>query len=189
MMTLNDYKNAYIRSNYRFLPDGQYCNPNKRLNDERLEDKYNKYVKRLENKKLKGNSKYMQSVYDVEAECRKENPQAEFFYSNIRKFDEKNDTDFEGYFRRRNKALGDIYDPAHIFPRGTHPELSTEKDNIIILPRFVHSLLDADIELFSEDFVHRTISKERKEEIWNIILGEDNYNRIRYTLRNKIYGK
>lgn len=174
MMTFEEYKNYYIRSNYKYFPDGQYCNPKKILKDNQIEFKYNKYIKGVERKTLKGNSKYIQKIFDVEEECKNEDPFAVKFYSRIKELDKQWNTDFHDYFKKMNKVVGDIYDPCHIISRGTNRKLSSLKENIIIMPRYVHSLLDQYYEIFS--VTPKSISRKRHEEIWKLIVGEEKYN-------------
>lgn len=174
MLTFTEYKNYYIRSNFKYLPDGQYCNSKKILKDNQIELKYNKYINNLEKKKLKGNSKYIQEILDVEKECFSEDPHANNFYNRIKELDKLWGTDYHSYFMKMNKMLGDIYDPCHIVPRGRSRKLSIFKENIIIMPRYVHSLLDQYYEIFS--YSPKAISSKRHEEIWKLIIGEDKYN-------------
>jgi len=175
MYTEEEYKNYYLKN--RVFPDGQYSNKDKVLNDKQIKTKYEKYCKRTEKKKVKENSDYMNKVFEVEAECKKDNPNAERFYNKIQELDKEWNTNFESYFRKMNKIFGDIYDPAHILGRSPR-FMAVEKENIEILPRFVHSNLDQYLEIFDKEYKHYTISKERHEEIWRLIIGNERYDEL-----------
>lgn len=188
MMTFDDYRNSYIRSNYKRLPDGQYCNPKKALNENQLATKYKKYVRKSETKEIKGNTKYVQAIYDIEAECRIEDPFADEFYASVATLDASWGTDYVSYFKRMNKMIGDIYDPAHILPRGANPRLASCKENIIMLPRFVHTLLDNQLEIFNEENKHTTTTKERHEKLWRLIVGDYRYDLVQQLRKEVYYG-
>ena len=72
--------------------------------------------------------------------------------------------------------MNTIYDPAHIIPRARSPRLANEKLNIIMLPRFVHTLIDSYREVFS--YEHESIDAKRQEEIWRLIVGTERYEKL-----------
>lgn len=160
---------------------------NKILNEKQLHSKYLLYVKKIEHQLEKRKSifededseyisSYIKKIFQIEAECFKENPNAEEFYTAIQKYDEINHTTFVAYFKKMNMLFGNVYDPAHIIPRSQSTALAISKLNIIIMPRFVHSNLDEYREIF--DVNHKTIDRKRHEEIWKIIVGEERYNTL-----------
>lgn len=182
--TLEEYIQHYQEKGY--LLDGQYSNPDKKLNYGQLKHKYERYCSRSVRKEEKKgrSSDYMNAIYKVEEKCRNDDPAASIFYNRIAELDEQWGTDYEDYFGKKNKMLGSIYDPAHIFGRGSANHLSAEPLNIIMLPRFVHSMLDQYLEIFSID-VHKGITKERHEEIWRLIVGDERYNQLLELKRGK----
>lgn len=124
----------------------------------------------------------MQAIYDIEEECKKENPNAERFYKRLEELDKEWNTNWVDYYKKQNYILGNIYDPAHIISRSQCPALSSEKLNIEVLPRIIHTYIDSYYEVFSTK--HEQISKERQIEIWKLLIGEERYNELLFMKNN-----
>lgn len=174
--TFEEYQDFYREKNR--LLDGQLVRQDKKLNYKQLQEKYKKYVRGLERKEEKKGQKsdYMKSILEVETECRLEDPTANIFYNKVNDIDQLWGTDYESYFIKQNRMMNTIYDPAHIIPRARSPRLANEKLNIIMLPRFVHTLIDSYREVFS--YEHESIDAKRQEEIWRLIVGTERYEKL-----------
>ena len=167
--TLEQYIAFYQKNNRLF--DNQYTNPEKTLNFQQLKSKYEKYIRRSEKKKLKVNTQYAQSIYDVEKECRDKDPAANEFWNALT----SEETDFLMKEMKKILAFRDI-DPAHILPRGVYPHLSTEPLNIIMVPRVFHTFIDGFLNPFTTK--HEAITKEKQEQIWRHIVGDSRYDKL-----------
>lgn len=67
-------------------------------------------------------------------------------------------------------------DGAHYKSRSRYPFLVYYPDNVVPLNRYSHSMLDQ----YKDPISGEPISKEEHEEWWQLILGEEIYNRINY---------
>ena len=142
MYTEEEYKNYYLKN--KFFPDNQYSNREKILNEKQIYRKYEKYCSRLEKKKEKEPSDYMKRIYEVEEECKKENPNGEYFWSRLT-------VEQLTVVRNEMRKIKDfsIYDPCHIISRGSSSKLADYKPNILVAPRAFHYYIDLMLDPFS----------------------------------------
>lgn len=62
-------------------------------------------------------------------------------------------------------------DCAHVFPKGSYPNMKYEQSNIFLLYRYVHFCLDNYLNPFTEE----KITKEEVQEFWKRMIGEQTY--------------
>lgn len=67
-----------------------------------------------------------------------------------------------------------ILDPAHVFPVSTCPHMCYMLENVVILNRYSHSMLDNGCDPITGDF----IGQEKVQEWWKRIVGEKIYNTL-----------
>jgi hypothetical protein len=164
---------------YNSFPNGLYCNPEKNYNDKQFERKYEDYLK-SEEKRLTRQKKsnemddegtYTQRVNFAMQECRKADPKAETFFNALSekdlKFITKEMTKIPAY---------SIIDVAHIIGRGRCPKLADDSENLITVPRAFHTCIDSNSHPFTEN--HNGISKEKVEEIWRYVVGNERYDNL-----------
>jgi hypothetical protein len=176
----------YYYSHGRF-PDGQYSSQEKKLNEAQLKTKYKKYVKRQEKIKEKFSKKfdvpesilemdneqpstYLQRVLAAEKQVKENDPNYEEWKKNLSR--EEIEIIEKKMYICKDKDGEVIYDPAHVIPRSKSRTLAKNLLNIIMLPRYVHSLLDS----YKDPITEKSIPKEEVELWWKKILGEERYN-------------
>ncbi len=83
-------------------------------------------------------------------------------------------------FLEKSGHLKDTIDPAHIFGKGSYPYLKYDSDNVILLNRYSHSMID----------IHRSpvdgkpITSEERVKWWIRIAGAKRYMRLEDKLRS-----
>jgi len=170
MYTYDDYKNYYLSN--RAFPDGQYSNKDKVLNEAQIKIKYQKYIRKLERKENKEPSDHMKEIWEVEKVVREKDPEAKLFWSVWN--DEERNFLYKKCSIFRDEEGKILLDPAHILNRSTNPHLSNEELNIIMIPRYFHSLLDQHL----SPFTGKHIDNEEHTKLWIRIVGEDRYNQL-----------
>lgn len=84
--------------------------------------------------------------------------------------------DQERIYMIKHVAYGihNILDPAHVFGKGPFPHMKYDEDNVVLLNRYSHSMLDS-----GKDPIHgKTISKEDQLEWWKFIVGNERFERL-----------
>ena len=71
------------------------------------------------------------------------------------------------YLKKNGSGLLDTLDPAHVFPVSTHPKLCYEPDNVVILNRYSHNMLDSG----RDPIMGNTISYNERMRWWELIAG------------------
>lgn len=127
-----------------------------------LKYQYKKYVKKEEKKKL---------WKDCRDEAFRRNPNGEQFFDNL------TDREFDFYIELKGDMS--IFDPCHIIGKGECPkkELVNNPDNILIAPRYFHSLIDQYRNPFTAE--HEIISKEERETIWIRFIGKEMMQKLK----------
>lgn len=182
ILSQEDYISYYLKTG-RFA-DGQYSPPNKKLNEAQLKTKYNKYIKRQEKKQINiterfsdfsekedGELTYVQKVLRAEKEALDRDPDKQEFWKNLTEREKSAIREKIGIARDKKGEI--IYDPCHIIGRTQNKTLAIDPENIIYMPRIIHSLIDTYL-----NFEGKPISKEERENLWKHILGEEWYNRL-----------
>ena len=78
------------------------------------------------------------------------------------------------HLKENGSGLLRTLDPAHIFPVSTHPKLCYEKDNIVMLNRYSHSMLDSG----RDPITGHPISYEERMRWWELIVGPKQWIRL-----------
>lgn len=179
MYSLEQYIDYYNTKGY--FPDGQYNNPDKKLNYGQLKHKYEKYVRKTERKEEKKGqvSNYMQNIYDVEAQCRADDCAAVQFWNALTEEEDRVVT-------LELKKLLDFrkVDPAHIISRTQAPHMSAEPLNIMMVPRAFHHYIDKFLNPFTEK--HESITREEQDAIWIHLIGIDRWNKLQAMRRKEV---
>lgn len=71
------------------------------------------------------------------------------------------------HLKKNGSGQLETLDPAHIFPVSTHPSLCYEKDNIVLLNRYSHSMLDSG----RDPITGNPIPYEARMRWWELIAG------------------
>jgi hypothetical protein len=162
------------------LIDGQYSNNERRLNNAQLLTKYKKYCKaqaKIDSQKKVFNtiteewegkepSNYLKNVFLAEKEARECDPQCSQWYQHLSIAEYSFLSNKSRIFQDNKGQI--LYDPAHIINRGGNTKLANCVENIIMLPRYIHSLLDQG----NSPFSGKKWSLEEKEAFWIKIVGK-----------------
>lgn len=140
--------------------------------DKALITRYNKYLRKFEKKKEKQQDntwiETRKIVFDRDETCR--------LISCLSQFERRElYTNSSGFHK--------VLDPAHVFGKGAFPHMKYDLDNVCVLNRYSHSMLDSG----KHPLNGRMISKEEHEEWWIRIIGEDLYRELK--IRSKNNGK
>lgn len=175
MLSFEDFLNFYKRS-------GKCVNdfyPRKNsLNEKQLQSKYEKYVK-SENKRAealkwhleKANQKEIlvdESYSMIREEVLNEKGNECMLLALLKYLKKYNDIQL---LKNNSNGLHKQIDVAHVFSRGSCPHLKYDKDNLVPLNRFSHSMLDQ----FRDPITGEQIDKYEHEIWWKIILGSEKY--------------
>jgi hypothetical protein len=176
MLTLEEYIDKYREKGY--LPDGQYANPEKKLNHGQLKFKYEKYVRRFAKKQEKTNTEYTDNIIDITTQCRREDAGASIFWNALSEEE-------AAVVENEMKKLAEFreIDPCHVFSKGSTPQLADNPLNILMAPRAWHYFIDKYLNPYSEK--HEGITKEEHEIIWRRIIGGDRYDKLLELKRGK----
>lgn len=144
----------------------QIQKPRKPLNERQIKSRYDKYLKSEEktNNLRKENLKWRRLVNEVRSRDR----------DSCRLWFVLNSEERRILIENAGHLLN-ILDPAHVFGKGSKPELKFEIDNIILLNRYSHTMLDENKNPITGDY----ISIEEKESWWKRILGKNFYNNLK----------
>ena len=80
--------------------------------------------------------------------------------------------------KENGKQLVYTIDPAHIFSRGSYPELKYDPLNVVSLNRFSHSMLDT----YHHPIFGFPINKEEHSIWWEYIRGEEKFKELKSKL-------
>lgn len=174
MLSFSQYKTYYEK--YGKTPN-QLNAPKKRLNLNQLQRRYEKYV-RAENRKMEKQKEYQetQKVHNVEKA-----QQVDEKWKKVRKQVFKRDHYQcqllprmpNEYIELRNR-LGPL-DPCHVFRRSTHPFLTYDPNNIVVLHRLFHNRLDQ----YRHPFTGELISYDETYEWWRTIIGSKRFVQLK----------
>lgn len=85
--------------------------------------------------------------------------------------------------KSRSGGLHSINDPAHVFGKGPYPHMKYDEDNVILLNRYSHSMLDSG----KDPIYGKIISKQEQEDWWRFIVGEEHYEVLKKRSRRREY--
>lgn len=71
--------------------------------------------------------------------------------------------------------LYNTLDPAHVLSRASRPDLKYDEENIVVLNRYSHSMLDQ----FRHPIDGRQLTKDDVESWWRYIIGNERYERLK----------
>lgn len=172
ILTLEEYINFYNRRGYCVDSVGV---PKNKLNYNQLCYKHERYVKKEERKlnktKIKKQNININKFDEKWDETKKKafelNPNAEEFWNSL------NMTEYE-VMKKRCKGTFGILDPCHIFGKGSHPHMKYLIENIVIAPRYFHSLIDQ----YINPFTGENISEDERNSIWIKIIGKECFQEL-----------
>lgn len=154
------YKDFYLK--YGKTID-QMNKPKNPLSENKLWEKYKKYLKKLE--KQNNKNRIDEKWFDVVQKVKKRDGVCQLWCKLSE--EEKNQVlNLTGNF------LLDKLDPAHVFGKGSYPHMKYDTDNIVLLSRLFHSRLDH----FYNPVTGKAISREEQINWWKRIIGNDLYN-------------
>ncbi len=163
--------------------------PTKSLNDQQLKSKYDKYKKSEEHKLDKAVRDYKKAI-DKKQELFIDEAW-ENLKINVKVRDENNCRllkiiSFPEYnlLNRRNGILIKTLEVAHVLSRGAYPELKYEIDNLVLINKFSHQMLD----LYRHPITGDNINREDQIEWWCRILGMLQIERLKKISKIKNIG-
>lgn len=175
MLSYEDFLNFYRRSGRCVNDFYPRKNP---LNEKQLQSKYDKYVK-SENKRVEALKRHLanakekevsvdESYSKIREEVLKEKGNECSLLVLLKYLKKYNDIQL---LKNNSNGLHKQIDVAHVFSRGSYPHLKYDKDNLVPLNRFSHSMLDQ----FRDPITGAQIDKYEHEIWWKIILGSEKY--------------
>jgi hypothetical protein len=82
---------------------------------------------------------------------------------------------FKEYYLMKQKGIeNDVIDCAHLFGKGSHPHMKYLVENIILLPRSIHTLIDQNIHPITLEF----LNQEERNDWWIKIIGIERWNQL-----------
>ena len=76
--------------------------------------------------------------------------------------------------------LVNVLDPAHVFGAGPFPFMMYDDDNVVMLNRFSHDMLDT----CHDPVTGKLIDKETRDKWWSLIVGEDLFKKLELRARS-----
>lgn len=157
----------------------QQKKPNRLLNENQLRTKYDKYLKSVEKEEARRQRLMakVKSTTDWYSDEEWEQVKAEVFkrdHYDCQLLEVLNNEELTEIKNRAGKLFLGIVDPAHVFGKGAYPHMRYDPDNIIIINRYSHSLLDNR----KHPVYGRPLTAEEHEGWWRRILGNKRYDRL-----------
>ena len=75
---------------------------------------------------------------------------------------------------REAKGMVQILDPAHVFGVGPFPHLCYVDDNVVLLNRYSHDMLDS----MHDPVTGKFIDRETRDRWWTLIVGEERFRKL-----------
>ena len=177
--SFEEYKEYY--STHSRLPYPQMTYSNKPLNERQLMTKYKDYQKKVEKNKAKPVyqqnddadrpiSEYTKKLMSAKQKARELDPE----YEAYKAFLSKLDIEQRIILKKNSVGVFGTFDPAHIFDCGSYPYMSDVVDNIVMIPRYLHTNIDQLINPFTQE----GMTKDEHTELWKLIVGEERYDRL-----------
>jgi hypothetical protein len=167
MISFEDFKKEYIK---RGICLGQMSIPKHTLNERELSTRYEKYVKAQNKKNTKvGKGTFEDPLWiEVSTTVHKRDKEQCRFLSKLK----VDNPELYVYFIENN--LSSLYtklDLAHIIPRSDSKALYYEPENLILLNRVSHSLID----MYHDPVTGKPITKQQREDYFRYIIGNELY--------------
>jgi len=160
-MTLEEFTKNY----YKYGKcSNQIRKPKNKLNEKQIKTQYDKYIKKLNDKKeFEVDEKWIkvrEEVFNRDGYCQL--------------FDKLNAIELS-FIKESLFYDTKIIDPAHVFGKGAYPHLKYDPENIVSLMRLFHSRLDS----YHNPITGEPIDKLEHENWWRRIVGNDRYNKLK----------
>lgn len=172
MTTFSEFE-AYYRKTGRLNMGTCMRVPSKKLNQDQLETAYQQYLKKMigqaARKHEKAESKGAGPSPD--AKLRKEIERRDFHTCRLIPLLNKEERDL------LFSNCGILYrtlDAAHVFEKSAFPHMRYMKNNVVLLNRFSHNMLDQQ----KSPLTGKGITREMKDDWWKRILGKDYYEEL-----------
>ena len=177
--SFEEYKEYY--STHNRLPYPQMTYSNKPLNERQLMTKYKDYQKKVEKNKAKPVyhqnddadrpvSEYTKRLMSAKQKARELDPE----YEAYKAFLSKLAIEQRIILKKNSVGVFGTFDPAHIFDCGSYPYMSDVVDNIVMIPRYLHTNIDQLINPFTQE----RMTRDEHTELWKLIVGEERYDRL-----------
>jgi hypothetical protein len=155
-----------------------------KLNEVQLKSRYQKFLK-SEEKKIQRKERNIQTAKDNKQEAIDNKDYIDEKWIKVCKLvDERDNNECQlikllhyGDLELLEELAGPlikIKDHAHVIPRSTAPHMKYDVDNLIILNRFSHSMIDQ----YRDPIEGKQITKEEHEFYWKFIVGKERYNKL-----------
>ena len=170
MLSREEYKEFY--KNRGRCPDSKTAVKQK-LNSKQLDSRYDKYVEKQKRIREKSHFRLDEEWIALKSQLVQE-------CALIRALRNANRiTDINAIYRNGTFLVRNL-DGAHVISRQKAPFMKYDPDNVVMLNRYSHSMLD-----FMKSPIDGTpITKEEQEGWWKFILGEERWNRLNEKFRN-----
>jgi len=166
-VTFEQFKDYYMKKGICL---GQMSKPKHTLNERELKTRYEKYIKPKKEKAQKGSwgDPLWQEVADRvwkrdKSQCRL-----------LSKLKIDNPDLYLFFIKNNMKSLYTKLDLAHIIPRSQSRLLYYEEENLILLNRVSHSLLDS----YHNPITGEAINKVQRDEWWEYIIGNELWRKL-----------
>jgi hypothetical protein len=185
-MTYDEFVHFY-HDNGRCV--NQIQKPNHELSNQELQSRYNKYVKseqKKEEKKQELIEKQKQKSFNKQEEV---DLQLEEAYKKVdvrdkgkcQLINKLTREHFKELCSNAWKEMLDTIDHAHVFGKGPYPELKYDPNNIVLLNRYSHSMLDQ----YRHPLNGSQITDQEKIHWWIFIIGGERYNILKAKLQKE----
>lgn len=169
-----EFRDYYKRTNNFLLPLKNWSK--KELTETQLKSKYRQYCNKIEviNNKKPKRSEHMQKVDRAMREIHKVNDLSYYnnFYSSLQENEKKILDDNMWMCPKTNGNY--TFDGCHYVERSDNSKMAYDTDNIVLLPRYLHSCLDN----FINPFTQQKLSRKEHHELWESILGTSKIVRL-----------
>lgn len=172
---------------YKRTPN-QITYPKNRLNERQLKSQYKKFLRQEEKKKAKREKKIQDKFNEkVNFEDMKDE-KWEMVKEEVYKRDggkcqliPKLTAGELTVFLEKSGDLRYIIDPAHIFRKGAYPQLKYDPENVILLNRYSHSMIDT----YRNPVTGEPLTQTEHQKWWMRIVGAKRYMKLEEKLRSE----
>lgn len=150
---------------------------NKKLFTEmQLNTKYKEYLKKIQPKEyiIKDSAQQTINACDI---CHKNNDKSLFYkFLDMCSFEEQKilKSKMKGY-------LGEKWDAAHIISRSESKKLSSNIENLVLLPHLIH----LDIDNYINPKTNKRMTKEEHDDLWISIVGQERWFKLKGILNER----
>lgn len=163
MLSREEYKEFY--RNRGRCPDSKAVG--QKLNERQLDSRYDKYVEKQKRQREKHKFKLDEQWIELKSHLVQECALIRALRNAGRI------TDIHAIYQN-GKFLVKTLDGAHIISRQKAPYMKYDPDNVVMMNRYSHSMLD----FMKNPIDGSPITKEEQDEWWKFIIGEERWNRL-----------